>query len=62
MFMQSVILIFDSFNSFMQAEEPLIYIFYHATLRWCRSLLSRFILPEVISESEDALRERTLSM
>ena len=43
MLMQSVILIFDSFNTFMQAEESLIHIFYHATLRLYRSLLSSYL-------------------
>ena len=54
-FVQSVIPIFDSFNVFLQAEEPLIHILYHSTLRLHRSLLSIFILPEVISESDDVL-------
>ena len=45
MFVLSVIPIFDSFNTFLQAEEPLIHILYHSTLRLHRSLLSRFILP-----------------
>ena len=50
MFVQSVIPIFDNFNTFLRAEEPLVHILYHST--WClyRSLLSRFILLEVISE------------
>ena len=47
-FVQSLIAIFDSFNTFLQPEEPLIHIMYHSTLRLYRSLLSRFILPEVI--------------
>ena len=38
-FIQSVIPIFDSFNTFLQAEEPLIHILYHSTLRLYRSLL-----------------------
>ena len=41
-----------SFNTFLQAKEPLIYILYHSTLRLYRSLLSRFILPEVIAEPD----------
>ena len=45
MFVQSVISVFDSFNTFLQAEEPLIHILYYSTLRLYRSLLSRFILP-----------------
>ena len=55
MFVQFVIPIFNSFNTFLQAEEPLIHILHHSTLRLYRSLLSRFILPEVISESDDVL-------
>ena len=55
MFVQSVISIFDSFNTFMQAEEPLIHILYHSMLCLYHSLLSRFILIEVISESDDVL-------
>ena len=50
---QSVTSIFDSFKNFLEAEEPLINILYHFTLRLCRSLLSGFILPEVISESDE---------
>ena len=53
MFVQSVIPIFDSFNTFLQAKEPLIHILYHSTLWLYCSLLSRFILPEVLSELDD---------
>ena len=53
MFIQSVIPIFDSFDTFLQNEEPLIQILYHSTLRFCHSLLSRFTLREVISGSGD---------
>ena len=52
MFVQSVTPIFDSFNTFLQAEEILIIdsytVLYHSTLRLYRSLLSAFILLEVI--------------
>ena len=48
MFVQLVIPIFDSFNTFLQGEEPLIHILY------C-SLLSKFILLEIISELDDVL-------
>ena len=54
-FVLSVIPIFDSFNTFLQVEEPLIHVLCHSTLRLYRSLLSRFILLEVISESNDVL-------
>ena len=33
MFIQSVIPIFNSFKTFLEAEKPLIHIFYHSTLR-----------------------------
>ena len=52
MFVQSVISVFDSFDTFLQAEEPLIHLLYHSTLHLYRSILSRFTLPEVISESD----------
>ena len=52
-FVQSVIPIFDSFNTFPQAVQVLIHILYHSTLRLYRSLLSR--LPEIISESDYVL-------
>ena len=52
MFVQSVTPIFDSFITFLQAEETLIIDSYtvlcNSTLRLYRSLLSTFILPEVI--------------
>ena len=35
MFIQSVIPIFNSFTTFLEAEKPLIHIFYHSTLRLC---------------------------
>ena len=53
MFVQSVIPISDSFNTFLQAEEPLIHTLYHSSLSLYRSLVSIFILLEVISESDD---------
>ena len=55
MFFQSVIPIFGSLNTFLQAEEPLIHKLYHSTLRLYRSLLAIFILLELISESDDVL-------
>ena len=55
MFVQSIIRIFDSFNTFLQAGAPLIHILDHSTVRLCSSLLSRSILPEVISESDGEL-------
>ena len=55
MFLQSVIPIFDSFYTFSQSEQQMIHILYHSSLRLYRSLLSRFILPKVISKSDDML-------
>ena len=45
MFVQSVIPIFDRFNTFLHSEEPLVYVLYESTTRLYRSLLSRFIIP-----------------
>ena len=42
-------------NTFLLPEEQMIHILYLSSLRLYRSLLSRFILPEVISESGDML-------
>ena len=55
MFVQSVIPIFDSFNTFLQSEEPLIHVLQQSAIRLYRSLLTRFIRAEVISSSEDVL-------
>ena len=55
-FIQSVIpIIFGSFNTFLKTEELLTQLLYHATLCLYHSLLSRLVLPEVISESDDVL-------
>ena len=56
MFLQSAIPIFDSFNTFLPAEESLFYSLYRSTLRFYRSLFSRFILFEVILEPDHVLR------
>ena len=60
MLFQSAIPIPDSFNTFLLGEEPLIHMnhtepLYHSTLRLYRLLLSRFILREVTTESDDML-------
>ena len=47
--------IIDSFNTFLQAEEPLIHRLDHSTLCLYCALLLRFILLEVISELDDVL-------
>ena len=57
LYTMSVIPIFDSFNTFLQVEEPLIHhILYCSTLHLYCSLLSIFILLEVNLESDDILR------
>ena len=55
MFLQSVVVTFNSFNTFPQSEEQIIDILYHSNLRLYRSLFSRFNLPEVILELDDML-------
>ena len=52
---QSVIRIFDSFNTFLQFGQRMIHVLYHSSLRLYCLLFSRFILPVVISESDDML-------
>ena len=47
--------IFRSFNTFLQPKEPLIHILHHSTLRLYCLLLSIFMRPEVISESDNKL-------
>ena len=58
MFVYFVIPMFDIFNTFLQAKEPLSLILFHFTVHLYCSLLSRFILPEVISESDRAKYSR----
>ena len=55
MFIQSVIPIFDSFNTFLQSEEPLIHVLFQSGMRLYGSLLTRFVLPEVIASTDDVL-------
>ena len=55
MFVKSMNSIFDSFNTFLQSEQPLIHVLHQSTLRLYRSLLCRFVLPEIISSSKDIL-------
>lgn len=55
MFVQSVIPLFDSYNTFLHAEEPLIHVLYQSTIRLYCSLLSRFTLSEKIASSDDVL-------
>ena len=55
MSVQYVILVFDSFKTFLKDEEQLIHIFYHSIFHLHWSLLLSFTLPEVISESDYVL-------
>ena len=53
--MQSDILIFDSFNTFLQATEPLIHVLHQSIFHLYQSLLSRLVLPEVVADSSNDL-------
>ena len=53
LFAQAVIPTFDIFNTYLQSEEPLVHLLYQSTL--LHSLLSRVVLPEVISAADDLL-------
>ena len=54
-FAQSAIPIFDSFNTFLEATEPLIHAFHQSTFHLYQSLLSRFVLPEVVTDHSNDL-------
>ena len=54
-FEQSAIPIFDSFNTFFQATEPLIHMPHQSTFHLYQSLLSRFVLPEVVTDHSNDL-------
>ena len=51
--MQSAIPIFDPFNTFLQATEPLIHMLHQSAFHLYQSLLSRFVLPEVLADSSN---------
>ena len=55
LFVQAVIPTFDIFNKYLQSEEPLVHLFYQSTSKLLHSLLSRVVLPEVISAADDLL-------
>ena len=55
LFVQSVMPVFDHYNMFLQSEEPLFHLLHESTMKLCRMFLSRFIKPEVITESADIL-------
>ena len=44
---------FDAYNTFLQSEEPLVHLLQDRTLNLYKALLSRFIKPDVIAQSED---------
>ena len=46
---------FDIFNTYLQSEEPLVHLLYQSTSKLLHSLLSRVVLPEVISAPDDLL-------
>ena len=46
---------FDIFNTYLQSEEPLVHLLYQSTSKLLHSLLSRVVLPEVISAADDLL-------
>ena len=47
--------IFDSFNTFLQATEPLIHVLHQSIFHLHQSLLSRLVLPEVVADSSNDL-------
>ena len=49
MFVQSVMPVFDSFNTSLQSEEPQIHMLLQSTIRLYRSMLTSFVRPQVIS-------------
>ena len=55
LFVQSVMPVFDHFNTFLQSEEPLIHLLHESTVKLYRALLSRFIKSEVIANTNDIL-------
>ena len=55
LFVKSIMPSFDAYNTFLQSEEPLVHLLQDRTLNLCKALLSRFIKPGVIAQSEDIL-------
>ena len=45
----------DIFNTYLQSKEPLVHLLYQSTSKLLHSLLSRVVLPEVISAADDLL-------
>ena len=48
--MKSALPIFDSFNTFLQAAEPLIHGLHQSTVHLYQSLLSQSVLPKVVTD------------
>ena len=46
---------FDADNIFLQSEEPFVYLAENSTLNLCKAILSCFIKPDVIAQSDDIL-------
>ena len=53
--MKSALPIFDSFNTFLQAAEPLIHGLQQSTVNLYQSLLSQSVSPEVVTDSSKFL-------
>ena len=46
---------FDAYNAFLQSKEPLVHLLQDSPLNLCKALLSRFIKPNLIAQSDDIL-------
>ena len=55
LFVQSIMPSFDAYNAFLQSEEPLVHLLQDSALNLYKDLLSRFIKPGVITQSDDIL-------
>ena len=55
LFVQSVMSVFDQFNTFLQSEEPLMHLLHESIIKLYKGLLSRFIKTEILSNSNDVL-------
>ena len=55
MFVQSVIPSFDIYSTFSQSEEPLVHLLQESTLNLYKTLVTPFIKPNIIAQSDDIL-------
>ena len=55
LFVQSIMPSFDAYYTFLQSEEPLVALLQNRTLNLYKALLSRFIKPDIIAQSDDIL-------